>query len=73
MIIKHVVTQEDRYKRGGIHNFNKFSDNFLVQKSGSYWGLEASAQMFLGNVCGGFLFDKEQRLKLNGSVGLGIF
>ena len=54
---------------------NSFLSNLfpLINKSGEYWGLEASAQMFLGNVCGGFLFDKEQRLKLNGSVGLGIF
>ena len=61
----------------GKNNFegkdNSFLSNLFVNKPGKYWGLEASAQMFLGNVCGGFLFDKEQRLKLNGSVGLGIF
>ena len=73
MIIKHVVTQEDRYKRGGIHNLTNFSDRFLIHNPGSYWGLEASSMFFGVTSSGGFLFDGDETPKFNGSIGLGIF
>jgi len=69
MIIKHVSNPS---LRGGIHNFNKFSDNFFIQKSGSYWGLEASSQMIIGNGCIGII-PTQEGCKFNGSIGLGIF
>ncbi len=52
MIIKHVNSSSSR---GGVHNFNKFSDRFLIQKSGSYWGLEASSMFFTITSSGGLL------------------
>jgi len=69
MIIKHVNNSS---LRGGIHSFNKFSDRFLIQQPGSYWGLEVSPQIIIGNGCIGIISTQEG-YKLNGSLGLGIF
>ena len=69
MLIKHVNNSSSR---GDIHNFSKFSDIFLIQKPGSYWGLEVSSQMIIGNGCIGIISTQEGP-KLNGSFGLGIF
>ena len=69
MIIKHVNSSSSK---GGIHNLSKFSDKFLIQKPGSYWGLETSSQMIIGNGCIGIISTQEG-YKLNGSLGLGIF
>ena len=70
MIIKHVSSSSSR---GGIHKFNKFSEKFLIQEPGSYWGIEASSMFFAVTSSGGFLFDRDAKPKLNGSMGLGIF
>jgi len=69
MIIKHINSSSSR---GGIHNFDNFSDKFLIQKPGSYWGLEVSPQIIFGNACTGILFTNEG-YKVNNSFGLGIF
>ena len=69
MIIKHVNNSSSK---GDIHNFSKFSDKFLIQKPGSYWGLETSSQMIIGNGCIGIISTQEG-YKLNSSLGLGIF
>ena len=70
MIINHV---SDSSSRSGIHKFNKFSKKFLIQESGSYWGIEASSMFFAVTSSGGFLFNRDTQPKFNGSIGLGIF
>ena len=51
--------------------------NLKVNEPGTYWGIEASSQMFLLNGCAGIIFPSNFsnpiKPKLNLSAGLGIF
>ena len=71
MIINDIIDKNDDYLVNNT-SFDRLHSRLFIQESGSYWGIEASPQMFLFNGCAGIVFTPKQP-KLNLSIGLGIF